>query len=177
MRVQGLAPLPMRLNTLKRVKEDEELKRIKKGKYNVEYKFTPVAAKTTGCALGTVYAKDHTNPQKSLLREKKKWLGKVGIGTDICTSGSRSISSQEIKTERGMNSTVLLEYVANNLYRVLGDGSFETTKTRLCYLPIMNKFTKNHEIAKAYVYNHKITKSLCIMSKWVKKYPSTKLMK
>ena len=179
MRAEGLAPLPMRLNNLKRVKADKEFKRIKSGKYGVEYKFIPIAAKTEkmGSALGTIYAKDHTNPKKSLLREKKRWLGKVGVGSDICTSGSKSFSSKEIKTERGMNATVLLEYVANNLYRLLGDGSFETTKMRLCYLPIMDIFTKNHEVAKAYVYNHKITKSLRIMSKWIEEYQNLSQLK
>jgi hypothetical protein len=79
MRVKGLAPLPMRLNTLERVKEDEELKRIKSGKYDKKYKFTPVAVKSIGSALGTIYEKDHTNPKKSLLRPKKDGLVKLEL--------------------------------------------------------------------------------------------------
>ena len=46
MRVEGLPPLPMRLNTPKRVKADKELKKIKKGKYDIEYKFTPIDSKS-----------------------------------------------------------------------------------------------------------------------------------
>jgi hypothetical protein len=170
MRIPGLAPLPMRLNTLKRVKEDSELKRIKRGKYDIEYKFIPIAKKTTGCALGTIYAKDHTNPDKSLFREKKRWLGKAGFISGIYASTSCSSSSQEIKTERDMNLGVLLEYVANNLYRVLGDGTFETPKMRLCRLPVKNKFLKDNVWVQIYVNEYNIKNSLRVMCKWVPGY-------
>jgi hypothetical protein len=97
MRIQGLPPLPMRLDTIKRVIADEELNRIKKGKYKKEYGFIPVAAKIAGCALGIIYEKEHTNPKKSLLSPKKKWLGKAGFSFGIYVSSSRSYSSQEVK--------------------------------------------------------------------------------
>jgi hypothetical protein len=63
-----------------------------------------------------------------------------------------------------------LEYVANNVYRVLGDGYFETTKMRLSYLPIMNKFLEDNTDAQLYSEEYKITKSLRVMSKWVPGY-------
>ena len=168
MRVKGLAPLPMRLNTYDRVKQDTELQRIKSGKYKKIYVFTPSGPKPGGAAIGTLYEKDRTNP-KSYHKPKKKWLGKTGDA--VMGIYSKTFSSpQEIKDERGMNNEVLLEYVANNMYRVLGDGYFETSKMRLSYLPVMNKFLKNHALAKIYAYEKKISHSLRIMSKWVDGY-------
>jgi len=168
MRVQGLASLPMRLNTYERIKEDTELQRIKSGKYKKIYVFTPVKEKLSGSAVGTIYEKNHTNP-KNYHKPKKKWLGKTGDAVTGIFSKTFS-SPQEIKDERGMNNEVLLEYVANNFYRILGDGYFETSKMRLSRLPIMNKFLKKHALAKIYAYEKKISHSLRIMSKWVDGY-------
>ena len=171
MRTKGLPALPMRLNTYERVKKDIELQRITSGKYQKIYKFNPSAKKTRdmGTALGTIYKKDHTNPKGATYAPKKKWLGKAGDAFYGLYAKSGSLS-HKAKTELDMNGGVLLEYLANNMYRLLSDGSFETTKMRLAYLPIMDEFLKNHFLAQIYVNEDHITNSLRVMSKWVDGY-------
>ncbi|KPK33395.1 MAG: hypothetical protein AMS24_01175 [Chlamydiae bacterium SM23_39] len=168
MRTKELPLLPMRLNTYERVKKDTELRRIKDGKYKKLYTFIPTGKKMTGSAIETIYEKEHTNPKHFYL-PRKKWLGKTGEATYGIFSKNFSLP-QTIKTERDMNIASLLEYITDNVYRVLGDGYFETTKVRLSYLPLMNKFLKDNEIVQAYKEDYNIKKSLKIMSKWVPGY-------
>ena len=97
MRLQGLAPLPMRLNTFKRVKEDTEYQRIRKNKHGKIYEFAPIDAKVSGSALGTIYKRTYTTKKSSL---PKKWIGKVGTFAGVYGSRIGSSSSYEIKTER-----------------------------------------------------------------------------
>jgi hypothetical protein len=186
MRVEGVAPLPMRLNTYERIKQDSEFRKIKSGKYKKLYEFEPKYKKSVGSAIGTIYEKNKINP-KSGRYDKKKWLGKIGLASEISISNYKSSKSSSFlgitssylninpilpdrKIECKMNLTVLLEYIANNLYRLLGDGSFETTKMRLSYLPLVDNFTKKHLEVQALTVSYNIKKTLRVMSKWVNGY-------
>ena len=128
------------------------------------YQFDPTEAKTAGTALGTIYQKSRQ------IDTDKKWMGKVGQPRGILRNDPNTIRT---RTKKELNLDTIFEKLAFDLFQELGRGYFEVPKTRLSYLPILNRFTQTHEVAIGW-QEIQIRDCLRIMSFYMKGYHDLK---
>ena len=160
------------------IKIPEELECVWTGKNKTTLPiYTPVAEKTKGSFVGSIYEKSSTT-SKNPGKQNSRWLGKLGMANpNVHSKNTLSIS----KMRRGTNRDAVKEKIASDFYYLLAcasDLAFDVPKARLAELPIMNPYTEKNELAKFILeeMNHNsgsgkpITHAIHIMSKWVNDY-------
>ncbi len=133
-----------------------ELFCIYKGKKGQKLQFIPVAEKTGGTALGTIYEKTSGS----------RWIGKVGSPNGVFRNDPNTIRTRAAKE---INSDSMREKIASDLFKELGKGMFAVPKTYLSKQKVVDAFTKNHALAQDWEYLG-ISQCLRIMSRFVKGY-------
>src|ERR1700719_5033996 len=90
------------------IKEVKQIFCIYTGKKGQELQFKPAAAKTSGCALGTIFKKSD-----------KEWLGKVGDPQNLLRNDPLTARS---RAKQQINLGAIQEKLAYDLYQELGRG-------------------------------------------------------
>lgn len=141
-----------------------QLSRIYKSKKGEYLTFIPTGEKKGGSALGTLFEKVHSNPNK--MAPRKKWLGKVGNPRGLLRNDPSTIRT---RSKREINMDTICEKLSYDLFQELGQDSFEVPKSRLSLKPIRDEYTLNHPLALAWV-SQGVEESLRIMSRIVEGY-------
>ena len=134
--------------------------------YIYEGKRGPIAfelykQKNAGTALGSIFKKatdTSANP--------KEWMGKVGEPNGLLQDDPASIRTI---TRKEINISVTQEKIAADLYKELGRGMFDVPKTRLSNLPVIDRFTRGHALANAWM-GQGVMDTLRVMSRFVDGY-------
>src|ERR1700722_5595086 len=122
-------------------------------------KFIPVAAKTKGCTLGTIYQ-----------RVENQYIGKIGRDRGFFKG---DVVSTRSRTTKDCNTDAIREKIASDLYLLLSEGFFLVPPTYLSCQRVNDPYTRDH-----LRYRHEVTnledkgiyKCLRIMSEVVDGY-------
>ena len=120
------------------------LDRVWYGKYQddrVPLMYEPYGPKVGGCAIGYVV--------QSISDPDKRYIAKLGLPGDA-HDVSQTMSTRRRNLQRSVLS-VITEFVATDVYALLGQGAYYVPKHRLAHLPIITEYTKDSQLAIAVV--------------------------
>ena len=135
--------------------------RIYGGKGGGETAFEPYAPKSAGCALGTIFRK-----ATDTSATPRRWMGKVGEPSGLLQNEPASVRTV---TRREININATQEKIGADLYRLLSGDRFDVAKTRLATLPVIDRFTRGHLLAREWA-RQQIVATLRVMSRFVDGY-------
>ena len=144
--------------------QNPQLTRIYTGRQSTELQYTTVAEKTTGCALGAIYEKQHHDPANP--KPCRRWIGKVGEPGGLLRNDPNSVRT---RTKKELNIDAMREKLASDLFEELGREIFTIPKTRLSQQSILTTYTNGHFMAHHW-HGQGIHNTLQIMSRFVENY-------
>ena len=135
--------------------------RIYGGKKGGETAFEPYEPKSEGSALGTIFRK-----ATDTSATPRRWMGKVGDRNGLLQDDPRSVRTVN-RIE--INISVTQEKIGADLYELLSGDRFGVARTRLAALPVMDRFTGGHALAREWA-RQQIIETLRVMSRFVDGY-------